>query len=474
VTEQARQHPMFTLAILSLGTVSYALLQSAVVPALPDLQRNLHTSETGVAWVLTAYLLSASVATPIVGRLGDMFGKERMLLWTYVVLAAGTLMAALANSIGVLDASRVIQGFGGGVFPLTFGIIRDEFPRDRIPGAIGLLSAIFGIGGGLGIVAGGLIVEHLNWHWLFWLPLVALVVAAVLTARFVPESPVRVPGRINWLSGVLMAGGLAAILLAISEATVWGWGSQKTIGLMALGFAVCAVWVIAELRSAEPLVDMGMMRLRGVWTTNLAGFLLGGGMFASFVLVPQFVETPSSNGYGFGATVLSGGIYLLPATLTMLVTGAAAGPIARRIGSKGALVAGAAVGAASFGVLIGGHDKHWQIYLVTALLGVGVGLAFAALGNLIVQAVPAGQTGVATGMNTVMRTVGGAVGSQIAATLLAENLRASGYPEERAYVFAFMIGLAFLIVCFLSSLLVPGRRDAQAEFEPARLQPQAE
>jgi MFS family permease len=398
-----------------------------------------------------------------------MYGKERLLLVAYALLTVGTLMAAVVNSLGLLIVARVIQGVGGGVFPLAFGIIRDEFPREKIAGAIGLLSAIFGIGGGLGVVAGGLIVEHLSWHWLFWIPLIALLGAVVLTWRFVPESPIRVPGRINWLGGALMAVGLSAVLLAVSEATVWGWGSGKTIGLLIGGLVVCAVWVFAEVRAAEPLVDMKMMRLRGVWTTNLAGFLLGGGMFASFVLVPQFVETPKTTGYGFGSSVFVGGLYLLPSTMTMLVAGALTGRIAARFGSKVALVAGAAVGTASFAVLTAAHSEPWHIYLSTALLGAGIGLAFAAMANLIVLAVPPEQTGVATGMNTVMRSIGGAVGSQIAATMIADHLLASGLPAEHGYVLAFAISLGFLSVCVLASLLVPGRR--QAALQPVHANP---
>lgn len=472
--DNERQHPNLTLAILSLGTLAYALLQSAVVPALSDIQRSLHASETGVAWLLTAYLLSAAVATPLLGRLGDMYGKERLLLAAFIVLAAGTLMAALVNSLALLILARVVQGIGGGVFPLSFGIIRDEFPPKRVAGAIGLLSAIFGIGGGGGVVAGGLIVEHLSWHWLFWIPLIALVAAVVLTWRFVPESPIRMPGKVNWISGVLMAAGLTALLLGVSEATDWGWGSAKTVGLILGGAALCAVWVLVELRSDEPLVDMGMMRLRGVWTTNLAGFLLGAGMFASFILVPQFVEMPKITGYGFGASVLGGALFLLPATIAMLVVGAIAGPIALRFGSKAALVAGAIAGTASFALLAVEHSRHWHVYSAMGLLGAGIGLAFAAMANLIVQAVPPGQTGVATGMNTVMRSIGGAVGGQIAATMVAGHLLASGLPAEHGYVLAFVLSFGFLAVCVLASLLVPGRRAgtsadslAQPQLDPA-------
>src|SRR5438067_10160159 len=193
-----RAHPMVTLAVLSVSGLTYAVLSSAIVPALPTIQHDLHASETGVTWLLTGYLLSASVGTAILGRLGDMFGKERVLLLTIVLLGAGTLLAAASHSLVLLVAARVIQGVAGGIFPLSFGIIRDEFPRDRVAGSIGLISAIIGVGGGLGIVVGALVVEHLGWHWLFWLPLVLIVAAAFATWRFVPESPVKAPGRVNW------------------------------------------------------------------------------------------------------------------------------------------------------------------------------------------------------------------------------------------------------------------------------------
>jgi len=195
---------------------------------------------------------------------------------------------------------RVIQGAGGGIFPLAFGIVRDEFPRDRVAGSIGLLSSILGVGGGIGIVLGGLIIEHLNYHWLYWIPLVVIVVAAICTWRFVPESPIRVPGRVNWLAAALMSSGFICVLIAISETTTWGWGSAKTLGLLAVGLLLCAAWVWVEVHSDEPLIDMTMMRIRGVWTTNLVAFLLGAGMYASFLIFPQFAELPKSTGFGFG------------------------------------------------------------------------------------------------------------------------------------------------------------------------------
>jgi MFS family permease len=449
-----RTHPTLILVVLSLAGLAYAMLSSSVIPALPTMQRALHTSETGIAWLLTAYLLSASVGTAIIGRLGDMHGKERLLLWTLVALAAGTLLAAVSSSLAVLIVARFIQGASGGIFPLAFGIVRDEFPREKVAGSIGLLSAILGVGAGVGIVLSGVIVEHLNYHWLFWLPLVAVVLAAVATWRFIPESPVRVPGRINWLAGALMTIGISIVLLAISETTTWGWGSARTLGLILVGLLFSAAWVAVEVRSDNPLIDMTMMRIRGVWTTNLAAFLLGAGMYASFIVFPQFAQLPTSTGFGFGASVVVSGLYLLPSTVGMTILGMFAGRISARFGSRAALLTGTAFTTASFALLAVAHSHPYELLIAAALLGVGIGLAFAALGNLIVQAVSIHQTGVASGMNTVMRTLGGALGGQLSATFIAANV-AHGLPTVTGFTETFAMATGFLVVAFLAGLLVP-------------------
>ncbi len=464
-----RSKPNATLAVLSSAGIAYAVLTSSVVPALLTIQHSLNTSETGVTWLLTSYLLSASVGTAILGRLGDMYGKQHVLVWTLVILAGGTLLAAVSHSLGLLIAARAIQGVAGGIFPLSFGIVRDEFPRERVAGSIGFLSAVLGIGGGVGVVTGGLIVEHLGWHWLFWLPLVVIAFAAVATWRFVPESPVRVPGRVNWGAALLMSAGITAVLLAITETTTWGWASTRTAALLAGGFLVCAAWIVVETRSAEPLIDMTMMRIRGVWTTNLTAFLLGAGMYASFIVFPQFAQLPKSTGFGYGASVVMSGVYLVPSTLGMVVIGLSAGWIARRFGSKHAVIAGSAVTAAAFGLITFAHGRPYDMLLSTALMGIGVGLAFAALGNLIVEAVPAHQTGAAGGMNTVMRTIGGALGGQLSATFIADHVH-GGYPTVTGFTDTFAMAAGFLVVSTLGALLIPhGRaaRDAASEPEPA-------
>jgi EmrB/QacA subfamily drug resistance transporter len=452
----SESRPGVILAVLAVGGGAYALLQSLVVPALPTLQKDLGTTPAGVTWIFTAYLLAASVATPIAGRLGDMFGKQRTLVVVLTGVCLGTFVAALATTLPVMIGARLIQGLGGAIFPLAFGIIRDEFPRERVAGGIGLISGLLGIGGGLGIVLSGPILAHLDYHWLFWIPFGVLVLTVLGTMLLVPESPIRAPGEIHWLGAGLLSLWLVCLLLAISEAPDWGWLSARTLGLLAIAAVLAVVWVGVEARSRMPLVDMQMMRLRGVWTTNLAGFLIGFGMYSAFVLIPQFVQTPPSNGYGFGSSVTQAGLFLIPSTVLMLVAAPFAGRLSGRYGSKLPLVLGSAITTITFLLLAIAHTAHWQIYLASALLGIGVGFAFASMANLMVEAVRPDQTGIATGMNAVMRTVGGAIGGQIAASILSARLLDDGLPDERGYTLSFGIMAAALCASVAASLAVPG------------------
>jgi EmrB/QacA subfamily drug resistance transporter len=467
-----RRHYGVTFTVLAVAGISYALLQSLVAPALPAIQRDLNTTPEAVTWVFTSFLLSASIATPIAGRLGDMFGKERTLLLVLVVLAGGTLVSAVAKSVELLILGRVIQGTGGAIFPLAFGIIRDEFPRARVASGIGFISALLGVGGGAGIVLAGPILDQLSYHWLFWLPLIPTVIAAVATHLFVPESPLKPGGRVNWLGAGLLSAWLVALLLGASQGPAWGWTDPRVIALFAVAAVLAVVWVRAETRSQEPLVDMKMMRLRGVWTTNLAATLLGFGMYGSFILIPQFVETPARAGYGFHASVTQAGLFLVPSTAGMLSVSPLAGRIAHSVGSRVALAVGALLTMVCFVLLAAAHTERWEIYLASFFLGAGIGLAFAALANLIVEAVPASQTGVATGMNTIMRTIGGAIGGQVAASIIAGTILAStGLPAERGFTIAFAISAGALFVSFLAALAIPRAPSAPRERATAPPEP---
>ena len=463
-----RAHHQVTFAVLAMGIGAYALLQSLVIPVLTTVQHDLHTSQDTVTWVLTAYLLSASIFTPVLGRIGDMMGKKRVFVITLVALAVGSLLAALTSSIGVMIVARVIQGVGGGMVPVAFGIIRDEFPAERVAGAVGALAALTAIGAGLGIVLAGPIVEALNYHWLFWLPMILTVAAAVLAVLVVPESPVRNPGRISWPPVLLLSCWLVALLVALSEAPDWGWGSGRVLGLLAAAVVLALVWVFAEVRAATPLIDMTMMRQKGVWTSNLVALLIGVGMYATFAFLPEFVQTPSVAGYGFGASITKSGLMLLPSTVTMFATGMFVGKLTRRLGGKVLVIAGCLIGAVAMSILAFAHAQQWEIYLSTALMGIGFGLAFSAMSALVVAAVPASQTGVASGMNANIRTIGGSIGSAAMASIVTSHLAASGLPKEVGYTTGFAALTGCLVLAALAGLLIPalrglGQRDGQLE-----------
>jgi EmrB/QacA subfamily drug resistance transporter len=456
-TEAHRQHPTLTLGVLSLSALSYILLQSMVLPALPEIGKALHTSQSTVAWVLTAYLVSASVATPVLGRLGDMFGKKKMLVAVLVFLVAGSLLAALTSSIAVMLIARVIQGAGGAIFPLAFSIVRDEFPRERVAGAIGLLSALIGVGAGVAIVIAGPIVDNLSIHWLFWIPAVLTAVALVATIFWVPESPITAPGRISALAVGTLSGWLIALLLGVSEGGQWGWMSARVIGLFVLAVVLFVSWLLVETRTEQPLVDVRMMRIPSVWWTNISAMLFGFGMYSVMIVVPSYLQTPSSNGYGFGASITKSGLALLPLSAAMLVAGILTGRFASRFGSKVPLVVGSAFSAAGMLFLAAAHDSEWNFYVAMALVGLGIGFAFSAMSNLVVEAVPPSQTGVATGMNANVRTIGGAIGSQIVASVIAGTVVAGALPTEHGYALSFIVLAAALVGAGVAAALVPSR-----------------
>ena len=463
-----RQHYNVTLGILTLAGAAFALQQTMVIPALPTLQHELDTTTTWVTWVLTVFLLVASVATPVIGKLGDQYGKERLLVISLSIFFAGSVFAACSWNIWVLIAARAIQGVSGAVFPLSFGIIRDEFPPEKVGVAIGLVSAVFGVGGGFGIVLSGLIVDHASWRWIFIVGAVAIGAAVVLVHKYVPESPIKTPSRVDFVGASLLSVGLIAMLLALTEGESWGWTSARTLGLGATALLFLLAWGWAELKVPEPMVDMRMLAIRQVLFTNVTALIAGFAMFGSFVLVPNFVETPHGLpqrvqrlvDYGFDASATKAGLYLLPSSIALLFAGPIAGLIGRRIGSKWPLSAGLLLVAIAAGSLSVWNDEPWQILVAMPILGAGIGFAYAAMATLITQAVRPTETGVATGMNTVMRTVGGVIGGQVGAALLVAHTipRTGGVPSVAGFEIAFGISaVAALAGAGVALLVTPPR-----------------
>ncbi|MER6299531.1 MFS transporter [Kitasatospora sp. NPDC001539] len=461
----ARPHYNLTFAVLLLGVGAFSLLQSLVVPVLPTLMERLHTTQSTATWLMTGYLLSASVATPILARIGDKVSKERMLIVTLVALAAGSALAGASHSVGPMIVARVIQGTGGAVVPLAFGIIRDEFPPAKVRSAVGVTAALTAVGAGLGLIMAGPIVDHLDYHWLFWAPMVLICAAAIATYLFVPESPVRVPGPIDWRAGLLLSVWLVALLLAVSEGQKWGWGSLRILGLFAAAVVFAGYWIVTELRSASPLIDMRVMRIPAVWTTNLVALLFGIGMYTSMTFLPQLVQTPEKlAGYGFTASVTRSGLYMLPMTGGMFALGVLAGRLASRYGSKRVLVAGSLISIVPFAMLALRHDHAWQIYTASALIGIGLGLAFSAMSAIVVEAVLPAQTGAASGMNANIRTIGGAIGSAVAASILSSGVTAAHpFPQDSGYTSTFWFLTIGAGLAAAASLAIPTARRHRSD-----------
>jgi EmrB/QacA subfamily drug resistance transporter len=452
----------WTLAALVLASLSYGLQQTMVLPALPSLQRDLHTTTTWSTWIFTGFLLSSAVLTPLIGKLGDQHGKERLLAISLAIFLAGCIGAAAAWNIWSLIAFRIVQGSGVAVVPLCFAIVNDVFPRERGVVAIGAISAVFGAAGGLGLPLSGLIVDNLSWRWLFVIAAVVVAAATVAVVAVVPESPIKTPTRLDLPGAALLSMILAAFLLALSEGQQWGWSSARTLGLLLVAVVTLAIWIPVELRVEQPLVDMRVLAGRTVAFTNATGFFAGFALFAAFVLTPRFVETSRSVGldYGFGSSATQAGLFLLPGALIGLVSGPFAGRLGGRFGFKFPLVLGMIVTALGLVLLAEWHDRPWQVVLGMTLAGGGVPFSFGAMAKLVVDAVRPSETGIASGLNTVMRTIGGVVGGQLAAAVLANRtISGSAVPTGSAYSIAFWLGAAIAVCGVVTALAVTPRRS---------------
>ena len=466
--EDERPHYNLTLAILVLAGAAFSLQQTMVFPSLPTFQREFNTSTAWANWVVAAFLVSGAVMTPILGRLGDQYGKARILQVSLTLFVLGCLGASTAWSIWSLIAFRAVAGAGAALFPLSFAIIRDEFPPDRVKVGIGLMSAVYGVGGGFGIVLSGIVVDNLGWRYLFLFGFIPMTVAIVLIRRYIPESPVRVRARLDIPGAVLLSAALVTLLLGLTEGESWGWSSGRLVGMLAVAAVFFACWAVVERRSRAPMVDLRMLSQPTILRTNVTTLIAGFALFGCFVLVPRFVETSSSEGYGFGASATIGGLYLLPSSIAMLFAGPVAGLAGRRWGPKVPLATAMLLISVCATVLGFAHERPWHIIVATAALGAGVGAALATVAALVAENVQPTETGVATGINTVVRMVGAVIGGQIAAALLtADTIGSTATPSESAYTAAFACSAVAALIAFFVALSI--ERRPQAAFAPVEV-----
>ncbi|MFD6701179.1 MULTISPECIES: MFS transporter [unclassified Microbacterium] len=398
------------LVAIAVAVSSIALLQNLVIPLVPLIQAEFGVTADAASWTMTAWLIAAAVATPTLGRIGDLRGRRTTFLITMGVTAAGDVLAAIAPTLEVLIVARVLQGVGGALFPLAYGLLRDAVPRERVTGAIGVVSAVIGIGGAAGTVLAGPLADLVGWRGTFAVPFLVAALGAFLTLAAVRDSGARARGRVNTRSSVLLSTWLVALLVPLSTGSRWGWTSPAVLALFGLAVLAFAAWIVSELRSAEPLVDLRLLASPAIWPVNAASLLIGAGVFAFWGYLPQFLELSASAG-GSGLTVRDAGLMLVPMLIGMSGVGFATGALNRILSLRTLLVIGALLMGASGASAALAHSSPWQLALAGAGFGIGCGLAYAASAGIVVQSVPASVTGVATGVNANLRTIGSAIGS---------------------------------------------------------------
>ncbi|MGI5401052.1 MFS transporter [Streptomyces sp. CA-135486] len=447
---------------LGLAAMVVAMAQTQVIPILALLQNELHTSAAGVSWVTTAALLSAAVFTPLLGRVGDQYGKKRTLVAVLVVMVIGSVIAATTTSLALLIVGRVLQGSATAIFPLALSVLRDEVRHEKLHGAMALVSGTLAFGSGLSLVATGLLTQggHPDYHLVFWFSTALTVLALAAVALVVPHGGSPTGGRIDLLGAVTLALFLVLLLLGISQGHEWGWSSGRIVGCLVGAAATAVVWVLVELRVANPLVDMRMFVHRQVLFTNLAGLFVGFAAFAQFIGISYLVQMPQRiTGYGFTASVLRASVeYLLPSALIALVAAPVGGTLVRRIGARFTLAVGALFGIAGFAWLAWGHGASAAVIAAGMLTGVAISFGYAAMPALIAASVPLHQTGIANGINSISRSVGSSIASAVVTSLLASKTvtyasAGVALPAESQFTLSFVIAAGALFLAAAVALL---------------------
>ncbi|GAB3553597.1 MFS family permease [Actinopolyspora lacussalsi] len=450
------------VVVLAFGGIVVSLMQTLVIPLVPELPRLLDAPATGTAWVVTVTLLGSAVATPSAGRLGDMYGKRRVLLASLVSLTVGSVIAALSDSLTPMIVGRALQGLSAGVIPLGISIMRDELPSERLGSAIALMSASLGIGGALGLPAAAFLAEYTDWHVLFWTSGALGAVAALVVLAVVPESSVRTGGRFDLLGALGLSIGLICLLLPISKGGDWGWGSGPVVGLFVAAVIVLLLWGLWETRSTRPLVDLRVSARRQVLLTNLASTVFGFAMFAMSLVIPQLLQLPEAAGYGMGRSMVAVGLVMAPSGLVMMAMAPVSARISKLHGPKVTLMVGAVVVAFGYALNIVLMSAIWHLVLISSVIGVGVGLAYGAMPALIMAAVPVSETGAANSLNTLMRSIGTSSASAIAGVILAQMTVSFGpvsFPSQTGFRLVMGIGAGAALVALLIAAFLPRQRS---------------
>lgn len=448
------------IAVLALAGIVVSLQQTIVIPLVPLFPRLLGATAADATWVVTATLLAAAVATPVVGRLADMFGKRRMLLFCLMVLVVGSTISALSSTLIPLVVGRSLQGLAAGVVPLGISLMRDQLPASRLGSATALMSASLGVGGALGLPLSALLAQVADWHVLFWAAAGLGLVTAVLVVTLVPESPQRTGGRFDLLGALTLSVALICLLLAVSKGGGWGWASPTTLSLFAVAVVALLGWGLWELRTPHPLVDLRISRRRQVLLTNTASAVFGFSMFAMSLVFPQLLQLPAETGYGLGQSIVVAGLVLAPGGLCMMAMSPVSARISAASGPRTTLMVGAGVVAAGYLLGVAFHAEVWHLLLSSVVISSGVGLAYGAMPSLVMAAVPVTQTAAANSLNNLMRAIGTSTASAVTGVLLARmtvSMGGSAVPTEAAFVLAMLLGAVTALVALVITVFIPRR-----------------
>jgi MFS family permease len=457
------------IAVLAFAGIAVSVMASLVIPILGELPTLLRTSETNASWVVTSTLLAAAVATPVMGRLGDMHGKRRMILISLLLLVVGSLVSALTSALVPMLVGRTLQGIGSGLIPLAISLLRDTVPRERLGSAVALISSSLGIGGALGLPAAAVVAQHLGWHDLFYGAAILGALCFALILFFVPESDTRAEGRFDFVGAVGIALALLCLLVPLSEGGSWGWGSAKTLGLFAASVALLLAWGWYELKVREPLVDLRTSARRQVLFTNLTAVAIGFAMYGTSLLLPQLLQLPKATGYGLGQSMVAAGMCMAPGGFVMMLVSPYGAKLSKARGPKVSLIVGAAIVGVGYIALLGLTNSVWEIILGSCIVTAGIGFAYAAMPALIMSAVPVTETAAANALNTLMRSIGVSVASAVIAVVLAHSVKPFGgaeLPTMSGFHGGFLIALSGCVAAVLIALFIPGiKKPAETPVE---------
>jgi MFS family permease len=446
------------LAVVATGGLLVSLTQSLLIPVLPTLTADLHTTSTNAEWLLTSALMAGAVAVPVIGRLADLYGKKKLLLVSLAAFTGGSLLCALTSNLALLLVGRAVTGLSIAAIPLGISLVSTVLPPARARSGIALISAMLGIGGALALPLSGAVAEHANYHILFWICVVSGAACLAGTFSFVPEAPVLARGTMDAGGAVLLAAALVALLLPLSEASVWGWGDARTLGLLAAAVVLFAVFVVVERRLRSPVVDLRVNARPPLLLTNIASVAIGFALFATLLGTASYVQAPRASGYGFGSSILVSGLCMLPSGVFMLLFSLLSPRISARVGAKVTLAIGALVLAAGFTERIVLTRSLWEVLLGATLAGIGTGIAYAAMPSLILLAAPRSELAAANGLNSLARSVGSSLSSALGGTILAASTVTVGgflLPSLTAYRILFAACATAAVLGAAIALLIP-------------------